>query len=128
MAEIISISLNKEILDNMNFIQKKLEFSGRSEIVRAGIRNLINEYKELENLSGIVEGTIIVTHKESYTQEFSKIKHKFHDLVKTHIHHELKNHMCMEILLFNGKSQDIKDLYQKFVSSRKIDSIKIITS
>lgn len=128
MAEIISISLNKEILEDMDFIQKELSFSGRSEIVRAGLRSLIEEHKNLKNQSGIVEGTLIVTHKEENTNEFSKIKHSAHALVKTHIHHELDNHICMEILLFKGESEAVKELYKKFMSSRKIDLVKVVIS
>ena len=128
MAEIISISLNKEILEDISYIQKELGFSGRSEIVRAGLRSLIEEHKKLNNVEGIVEGTIIVTHREENTQEFTNIKHSYHDLVKTHIHHELENHNCMEILLFKGDSSKLKKLYQKFISSKKIDSVKILIS
>jgi CopG family nickel-responsive transcriptional regulator len=126
MAEIISISLNKEILEDMGFIQKKLGFSGRSEIVRAGLRTLIEEHKKLSEITGIIEGTIVVTHHEKHTEEFSKIKHSAHHSVKTHIHHELEEHNCMEILLFKGDAMEIKALYQKFISSRKIDSVKVI--
>ena len=51
MAEIISISLNKEMIEQMNSIQENMNFSGRSEIVRAGLRNLIEEYKQFYNNS-----------------------------------------------------------------------------
>ena len=40
---IVSISLNDEILNEMDKLQKSLGFSGRSEIVRAGIRGMISE-------------------------------------------------------------------------------------
>ena len=127
MAEIISISLNKEMIEQMNTIQKEMKFSGRSEIVRAGLRNLIEEYNSLHALSGIVEGTLIVTHKEEYNDEFSKIKHTApHDCVKTHLHHELSNHLCMEVLLFRGDSKHLQELYKKFTSSRKIESVKVV--
>ncbi|MCH8519256.1 MAG: nickel-responsive regulator 1 [Nanoarchaeota archaeon] len=127
MAEIISISLNKEMIEQMNIIQKEMSFSGRSEIVRAGLRNLIEEYNSLHALSGIVEGTLIVTHKEEFNDEFSKIKHTApHDSVKTHLHHELSNHLCMEVLLFRGDSKYLQDLYKRFTSSRKIESVKVV--
>lgn len=127
MAEIISISLNKEMIEQVKKVQKDLNFSGRSEIIRAGLRNLIEEYNSIYSLSGNVEGTLIITHKEEYNDEFSKIKHTApHDSVKTHIHHELENHLCMEILLFKGDSSHLKELYQRFVSSRKIESVKVV--
>ena len=36
---IVSISLNKEILEEIDKLQNTLGFSGRSEIVRAGMTN-----------------------------------------------------------------------------------------
>lgn len=126
MVEIISISLNKEILEDMEHIQKKLGFSGRSEIVRAGLRSLIEEHKKLSEIEGEIEGTLVVTHDEKDTTEFSKIKHSAHDLVKTHLHHELDGHKCMEILLFKGSSEEVKKLYRNFSSSKKIESVKIV--
>ncbi|MGH9991312.1 MAG: CopG family ribbon-helix-helix protein, partial [Nitrososphaera sp.] len=38
---IVSVSLNDDILSEIDKLQKALGFSGRSEIVRAGIRNLL---------------------------------------------------------------------------------------
>ena len=43
---IVSISLNDEILSELDRIQKTMGFSGRSEIIRAGIRNLVAEEKQ----------------------------------------------------------------------------------
>lgn len=134
MAQIISISLNDDILKDMDVLQKDLGFSGRSEIVRAGIRNLIEEHKKISEVgkddisNKEIEGTMIVTHHENSTDEFSKIKHSVHNIVKTHIHHELKEHKCMEIMLFKGKGKEILKLYKSFMSSRKIDSVKVIIS
>ncbi len=128
MAQIISISLNKEILNEMDIIQKELGFSGRSEIVRAGVRALTQEYRKLSELSGICEGTVIVTHDESNTDEFSRLRHSLHGIVTTHIHHELKNSMCMEIVLFKGDAEMIRNFYKKLISSKKIDTVKVVVS
>ena len=43
---IVSISLNKEILEKIDELQNMLGFAGRSEIVRAGIRNLLAEERK----------------------------------------------------------------------------------
>jgi len=37
---IVSISLNDEILSELDRLKKSMGFSGRSEAIRAGIRNL----------------------------------------------------------------------------------------
>ena len=61
---IVSISLNEEILGKINKLQKILGFSGRSEIVRAGIRNLLAEEKERQDLTGLLQAVLLVIHDE----------------------------------------------------------------
>jgi CopG family nickel-responsive transcriptional regulator len=53
---IVSISLNTDILTEIDKLQKALGFSGRSEIVRAGIRNLLAEEKDRQDLYGELFG------------------------------------------------------------------------
>ena len=43
---IISISLNDEILSEIDKIQKSMGFSGKSEIIRAGIRIYFQKKKQ----------------------------------------------------------------------------------
>ncbi|MEM4253052.1 MAG: ribbon-helix-helix domain-containing protein, partial [Candidatus Nitrosotenuis sp.] len=43
---IVSISLNEEILAEIDKLQKGLGFSGRSEVIRAGIRTFVSEEKQ----------------------------------------------------------------------------------
>ena len=49
---IVSVSPNNDILTKIDKLQKALGFSGRSEIVRAGIRNLLAEEKDRQDLYG----------------------------------------------------------------------------
>ena len=43
---IVSISLNQEILSELDKLQKTMGFSGRSEAIRAGIRTFVSEEKQ----------------------------------------------------------------------------------
>ena len=43
---IVSISLNDEILKQIDSLQKNLGFSGRSDAIRAGIRSFVSEEKQ----------------------------------------------------------------------------------
>ena len=47
---IISISVTKELLKEMNHLEKSEGFSGRSDLIRAGIRELINLKQEFPML------------------------------------------------------------------------------
>ena len=43
---IVSISLNDEILSELDKLQSTMGFSGRSEAIRAGIRSFVSEEKQ----------------------------------------------------------------------------------
>ena len=47
---IVSISLNDEILSELDKLQNTMGFSGRSEAIRAGIRTFVSEEKQNSNL------------------------------------------------------------------------------
>ncbi|MGN6351005.1 MAG: CopG family ribbon-helix-helix protein [Candidatus Nitrosocosmicus sp.] len=43
---IVSISLSKDLLDDLNKLRKRLGFTGRSEIIRASVRTMLSEEKK----------------------------------------------------------------------------------
>ena len=61
---IVSVSLNNDILTEIDKLQKSLGFSGRSEIVRAGIRNLLAEEKDRQDLYGELFAVLLAIHDE----------------------------------------------------------------
>lgn len=128
MSNIISISLNDEILESIEELQKNNGYSGRSEIIRAGLRALIEEEKRLSEIKGNLDCVMIVMHEEKNTNDFSKIKHKYHSIVKTQIHQDIKDEKCLEILIINGASAKLKEFVNELKISKKIDNLKVIIS
>ena len=61
---IVSLSFPEKMVQEMNQVQKSLGFTGRSELVRAGIRLLLQDVKEKSALSGDVSAVVVVTHRE----------------------------------------------------------------
>ncbi|MGH2639879.1 MAG: CopG family ribbon-helix-helix protein, partial [Rhabdochlamydiaceae bacterium] len=79
----------------MDQIQESDGFTGRSELVRAAIRLLLEDSKDKDSLSGRVNAVIIVTHEESNEAPITKLKHQFEDIVKTHIHNKVSHSSCV---------------------------------
>jgi len=97
MTKIISISLNEDFLEDMEKIQKNMGFSGRSEVIRAGVRELIETQEKITQLNGKIEVVLNITHIHTHSQSqnigckvIMNIRHKFQSIVKTQIHHETK--------------------------------------
>jgi CopG family nickel-responsive transcriptional regulator len=123
---IVSISINDEMLDDIDKLMKGLGFSGRSELVRAGIRSLISEEKERQDLLGTLHALLLVIHNEESEQEVTSTKHTFDELISTHIHSKIDNNKCLEIFLLNGEADKIKNMTKEFHTNKKMDRVKLI--
>ncbi len=99
---IVSISLNQDILSEIDNLKKSLGFSGRSEAIRAGIRNFVSEEKQKTELSGKVHAILLVVHSDKFDHIVSGIKHNFEDLITTHLHSKIEGDKCMELFVING--------------------------
>lgn len=125
---IISLSLNDTILQEIEKIQKEQGFSSRSEVVRAGVRLLFSENKEMESLMGNINSILLLVHGHDVESIVSKIKHNFEDITTTQIHSHLKNNKCLEIFVLEGDSKRIKELIRQFKTSKKMDLVKLIVA
>lgn len=123
---IVSISLNDEILSEIDKLQKSMGFSGRSEIIRAGIRNLIAEEKQRSNLSGLIHAILMVIHNEESEQIVTGIKHNHEELIGTHLHSKIEGNKCMELFLLHGEADRIDGMTKDFKTNRKMDHVKLV--
>ncbi len=125
---IVSVSLNQRILQRIDAVQEEMGFSGRSEAIRAAIRMLIADKKEKDDLSGVIDATLLVIHDEKSSQWVSNIRHDFQDLIKTQVHNHLENEKCLEIFVVNGDAERIKKMTRSFQTHKNLDYVKLIVS
>ena len=72
---IVSLSFPEKMLKEMDDVQKGSGFTGRSELVRAAIRLLLEDSHEKNALSGDLNGLIVVTHEQDEEAPVTKLKH-----------------------------------------------------
>ena len=123
---IVSISLNKEIIEEIDKLRNSLGFSGRSEIVRAGIRNLLAEERERQDLIGIIHALLLVIHDEKSDDQVSEMRHDYDKLINTHLHNKVDRNRCLEIFLLSGEANEIREMTKKFQSNKKMDHTKLV--
>jgi CopG family transcriptional regulator, nickel-responsive regulator len=123
---IVSVSLNQDILHEMDKLQKALGFSGRSEIIRAGIRILLSEEKKRQDLIGLLNALFLVIHDEESDEEMNEMRHIYDKLINTHLHSKIDKNRCLEILLLKGEASDIREMTKKFQSNKKIHNVQLI--
>ena len=123
---IVSISLNDEILKQIDNLQKNLGFSGRSDAIRAGIRSFVSEEKQKENLSGKVNAILLVVHNDEYDNEVNGIKHSYEDLITTHLHSKIEGDKCMELFMLKGEARLVSDITKDFQINKRMDTVKLV--
>lgn len=123
---IISVSLNDEILKEIDRIKKEMGFSARSEVIRAGARMLIADSKDREKLFGKINSILLLIHDQKAEDVVTNIKHNFEDIIKTQIHNHLRKNKCLEVFILEGEAERIKEMVRLFQVSKKMDYIKFI--
>ncbi|MCX8175642.1 MAG: CopG family ribbon-helix-helix protein [Candidatus Bathyarchaeota archaeon] len=128
VAKIISISLNEDLVKEMDEVQKEFGFSGRSEVVRAGIRMLIADSREKKKLVGEINSILLLVHNQEVEDTVTTIKHEFEDIICTQIHSHLKDGKCLEVFILNGDAERIKQLTNSFQVCGKMEYVKLIVA
>lgn len=123
MAEIVSVSLQKSSIAEIEKLKKELGLNGRSELIRLAIRALLRETKENLKLKGSITALFIVKHRKQ--EGFGKIIHSNEELILTHMHHHVKEN-CVEIFLLKGRVEDILSIQKKLIKKKKVIDAKLI--
>jgi CopG family nickel-responsive transcriptional regulator len=124
---IVSISLNEELLSELDKLQKSMGFAGRSEAIRAGIRSFVSEEKQKDELSGNLHAILLVVHNDEFDDMIAGIKHSFEDLIITHLHSKIHGDKCVELFMLDGEAERISRITKNFKINKKMDTVKLVT-
>ena len=123
---IVSISLNEEILKELDKLKTNMGFAGRSEAIRAGIRSFVAEEKQKAELSGNIHAILLVVHNDEYDDVVSHLKHNFEDLITTHLHSKIEGEKCMELFVIDGDAERVGTITRDFQTNKKMDTVKLV--
>ena len=123
----VSISLSEELLTELDKLQKAMGFAGRSEVIRAGIRNYVSEEKQKDELSGNLHAILLVVHNDEFDHIIAGIKHSFEDLIITHLHSKIHGNKCVELFMLDGEAERVSLIMRNFKINKKMDNVKLVT-
>lgn len=120
--EIISISLDKKTLQELDDVQRTLGFKSRSKLLRGAIDSLTNEYRLIESLKGHVDGVFMVTYRSTHKHHVSDLLHGFDDCIKTVVH---QHHVgiCLEVLIFCADAGRVRELFKTLKQDKGVRSV-----
>ena len=124
-----SISLEEELLKELDQFSQENSFPNRSQAVRHLIEKNIVEQKW--HCNNLVAGAIVMTfdhHKKDITARSNDIQHKYFDVILSSQHFHLSHDTCLEIIAVKGIANRLTELSDKLISIKGLKHGKLIMS
>ena len=115
------------MIKDIDELQKSGGFAGRSELVRAALRLLLEDSREKNALTGNANAIVVVTHDEADEEPVTSLKHEYESIVKTHIHNKISHRNCIELFLLEGEVRKISAMTKAFQREDKLRTVKLMT-
>jgi CopG family nickel-responsive transcriptional regulator len=123
---IVSVSMPESMVRTMRELQESQGFTSNSELVRAALRLLLADIQEKESIRGPTDAVIVVTHSEDREEPVTRLKHRFDDVVKTHIHNKAGKGTCVEVFLVEGEGSKTTSMAKAFQREDGIKAVKMV--
>lgn len=124
-----SISLEKELLEELDLYAVDNNFANRSQAVRHLIeKNIVEKKWQCNNM---VAGAIVMIydhHKKDILAKSNDIQHNYFDVILSSQHYHLSHEICLEIIAVKGYANKLTELSEKLISIKGIKHGKLIMS
>ncbi|MFO8066324.1 MAG: nickel-responsive transcriptional regulator NikR [Bacteroidales bacterium] len=121
------VSLEENILNDLDKLVKKHSFPNRSQAIRHLIKSSLVNEKIGENK--IVAGAIVIVydhHKRELNNKLMHVQHDYHDLILSTQHVHLEQDLCLETIAVKGKSMKLLELADKIIGTKGIKHGKLV--
>ena len=124
-----SVSLEEELLDELDQFANDNSFANRSQALRNLIeRNIVEKKWQCNNL---VAGAIVMIydhHKKDILSRANSLQHDYHDVILSSQHYHLSHNICLEIIAVKGIAKKLTELSEKLISMKGIIHGKLVMS
>ncbi|WP_440952841.1 nickel-responsive transcriptional regulator NikR [Methanococcoides sp. FTZ1] len=127
----IGVSLPDNLLTKFDSIIERRGYSSRSEGIRDSIRNYINQYEWMSDIKGQRVGTITLIYdhtKRGLSNAIADIQHDYSDLIKSSVHIHLDHDNCLEVVIFDGEGELVKEMDERLMALKGVKYVKLNTA
>lgn len=124
-----SVSLEEELLSELDLFAKDNNFANRSQALRNLIEKNIVEKKW--HCNNVVAGAVIMIydhHKKDLITKINEVQHDFFDVILSSQHFHLNHETCLEIIAVKGVASRLTELSEILISIKGIRHGKLVMS
>jgi CopG family nickel-responsive transcriptional regulator len=123
------VSLEKDLLKELDSLSKRNKFPSRSQAIRFLIRkNLIEEAWQADEA---VSGAVILIydhHKRELINKSLAIQHSFASIILATQHIHLDHYNCLEVIALKGRASSLRELSDMLISLKGVKHGKLVVS
>lgn len=122
------VSLETPLLKKFDLLLEKLGYKSRSEAIRDLIRErLVTEEWSSGHFKTIGVLSLVYNHHvRELSEVLNQIQHQNINLVLSTTHIHVDQHNCLEVVILKGKSNHIKKVSDKLMSTRGVKHGRLI--
>ena len=124
------VSIDERLLKALDGIVARRGYSSRSEALRDLVRSeQVREAWEKE--TGPVVGTLTLIydhHVRELNERLVSLQHDHHGLVHSTMHVHLSHRMCLEVIVLNGKPQEVQRLADRLIAARGVKHGRLVAT
>lgn len=123
------VSLEDNLLDELDDLVRRHKLPNRSQAIRYLIRNNLTE--EQWETNQIVSGCVVLVydhHKRDLLNKAVDIQHKYQDLVLSSQHVHLDHNNCLETIILKGEAKKLTELADSLIGLKGMKHGRLIMS
>ena len=126
----VSLTLPKDLLDELDRVLKAQGYASRSEAVRDALRDFLTSYRWRQELKGEQLGAVLVVYEHDVrglTDALMDIQHASRGAIGAvqHLHLDAKH--CLETLIVKGSADEVRRLVDQLGALRGVKQAKLVT-
>ena len=121
------VSLEEDLLEQFDQLITKRGYRNRSEALRDLIREAL--VSEAVDSNQAMVGTLTLLydhHLPNLTQKLTEAQHHAHGMVLANTHVHLDDTYCLEVILMQGLSKNIREMAERILSLRGVKHGKLV--
>lgn len=112
---VISISLPDTLLEQSDAFLSERGFAGRSELVRAALRDFLKH--EAPRATGETSATVTLLYPHGSERKIGEIRHDYTDVIQSLMHGHTEE-ACVELFLLKGDAARLREFTDALRASR----------
>lgn len=121
---VVSISLPDTLLDQADAFITARGFAGRSELMRAALRDHLARETQNTN-TGLTSATVTLLYPHGAERKIGEIRHDFTDVIQSMMHGHAEAG-CVELFLVRGEAERIRRFVDALRAAKDAELVQTI--